>query len=106
MYLILAGVFLATGAFRWGTEIRWPWRKKVRALRTVAPAWLGRPGGKGVTIEMRDLYLAIVKRWHPDQATSTEDFMRRNHITALANKAWDAKDGSELEKLNALKKGD
>jgi hypothetical protein len=97
---VAAGSFFIAGAVF--SHIMFHLRASGGLVHTATPY----SGAGKDTGSLREIYLSIVKRWHPDQATSTEDFMRRNHITALANKAWDAKDATSLEALNALKKGD
>ena len=54
---------------------------------------------------VRTFYLDIVKKWHPDHATDYRDFLRRNHIIALANKASREENFSELQKIASIKIG-
>jgi hypothetical protein len=58
-----------------------------------------------LTATLRELYIEIVKRWHPDHATDIKDFMRRNHITMLANNAFASSDLARLRDLATLKQG-
>jgi|GEM_PF-1393438 len=52
---------------------------------------------------MRVLFLTIVKRWHPDHAKDIHNFLRRNHITALATRAMRENDSKRLRDIASLK---
>lgn len=60
---------------------------------------------QSLSVTLRELYIEIVKRWHPDHATDIKDFMRRNHITMLANNAFASSDLARLRDLATIKQG-
>ena len=53
----------------------------------------------------QNLNCIIVTHAHPDHATDYRDFLRRNHIIALANKASREENFSELQKIASIKIG-
>ena len=100
--LISAGSLIAGGLFALGAFVS----HTLIHLRTVAelvPTQTVKDGEAEST--MRSVYLSIIKRWHPDHATDSADFFRRNHISMLANSAFEHRDLARLQDLNGLKNG-